>query len=317
MNDFNVTENAGSGFDLDDSEDLESMFGKAAGASEDSGDLTGLSSEDLNRSQRTQMHEDDDVSAPPASPAPAVQAEPEPESGQDSDELETIISEIEHIQGEAAEHATPAAVPANDANVVASDHVVIDDSLEKEIAIDPAPQPTELPKDGEKLLDDNMSPNASTSSTSKRVKVPSEAEQIESVERIIRILDAYRNLTAEEKSVAIQFVTDGELDSAEDEVVVVKVMNADPLLTKTMLALEKAYELDAVERAFFAVSLDSKTLHALGGLVSVFSSVDYDENQSNIDYSRQVVADITKLDEREIGFVKATGRVLAAAGEVD
>ena len=261
-------DNAGSGFNLEDDEDLASMLGRAERASEDDGDL--------NIRPETRPGE---VAAPEKPAYPSFEE-------QDDFAVEPI-AEIEPL---VAPEPEPEPEP------------------EPVVEPEPAPvvKPVRTPESEPAVAHDVRNARG-------RVRVPSEAEQITDVTRTVAILDAYRSLSAEEKAVTVQFVTTGEMDSADDATVVVKVLNADPMLVTTMRALREAYEHDLVERAFYAMSLETKTLHSLGSLVAVFSDKDYQESQSNLDYSRQVVADIANLGDREISFVKATESVLAAA----
>lgn len=273
-------DNAGSGFNIEDDEDLESMLGRAASASEDDGELTPLNQGDA------PDFDELSVEVPAAPNAPQV----------------TEFSDL-----------TDAPVEAYDVDPAPVEEEFGQEPAPVAVVPEPTPEPEPVPAVVEPEPAAVPAPPVPPTPARARVHVPSEAEQVEDTARVIRILDVYRQLSNEEKAVALQFVTDGALSKAEDAVLVVKVLNADPMLAATMRALREAYECEAVERAFYAMALDTKTLHSLGSLVSVFSGQDYDESLPNLAYSRAVVAAIAGLGEREISFVKATESVLAAA----
>ena len=150
-----------------------------------------------------------------------------------------------------------------------------------------------------------------------RIHVKSEKEQISEISRTLRIVDAYRSLSSDEKTVAIQFVTNGNMTEADDATLAVKVMNCDSLLSPTMSALSQAHELSAVKRAFFILALDEPVLHNLGEMVEVFTGVNYDKTKNNLEYSELLVDAIEQLSDKEISFIKSTEKVLAAAHETD
>lgn len=293
-NDF---DKPGSGFNLDEGEDLASMLGRAERASEDDGDLNVLP-------ERTAQP------TAPQPPAPLEWSDPTPEPAEEEPVTEPDIPQPLDMELDLdfdlpAEHHDEAPEGA---------------AVEFEPQVDPEPEPEPEAQPEPEPTPEPVAPAPTSVSMAPpqrgRVHVPSEAEQVSSVARTVAILDAYRALSAEEKAVTVQFVTTGQLDSADDATVVVKVLNADPMLVTTMRSLREAYECDPVARAFYAMGLDTKTLHSLGSLVSVFSDKDYDETLTNLDYSRRVVEDIAQLGDREIGFVKATESVLAAAESV-
>lgn len=286
-------DNAGSGFNLEDDEDLESMLGRASAASEDDGDLN-------------------------FGPRQSSQSVPEPEPQ----------SQFDFSDGEGVSQEQPTEEPVAAEPAVEEEAEVIEPEPEMnqepyvEPYVEPAPvEPAPVAVTEERShapepaysTEPMVTPPTAPGPNRARVRVPSEQEQVADAARVISIIDVYRKLSAEEKTVTVQFVTNGDMDTTDDATLVVKVLNADPMLTTTMRALREAYEHDLVERAFYAMSLDTKTLHSLGSLVSVFSDKEYDESLSNLAYSRDVVASIAELGDREINFVKATESVLAAA----
>lgn len=279
MSNFGL-DNAGSGFNLDD-EDFGSMLDRAAAASEDDNGNSPTTVTPMASDLASFLEDDDETYTPP-------QAEPEPVAP------EPVLEEFDM-------EPEPELEP------------YMEPEPEPEPYVEPEPEPEPEPVVAPQRKRTEVEPPPAPSKSKARVRVPTEAEQVAETARMIRILDTYRRLNPEEKMVAIQFVTNGDMDQAEDATVVVKVLNADPMLTPTMRALREAYEAEPVERAFYAMSLETRLLHNLGGLVGVFSGEEYDEKQTNLAYSRSVVAAIARLSDREINFVKATESVLAAA----
>ena len=279
-------ENSGGGFALDDDEDLDTMLNRATSAAETDEDINGGVTMPEDPDFDLEDLEDlvDPEPAKPAKPekaakpAPRRPVEPEPEP------VEEVSSDPEPLA-----------------------------FLEPEPELAPEPEPEPEPTPAPKPVKPNPAP--STQQNRGKIKVPTEKELVAEATRIINILDVYRSLSKEEKEVTVQFVTDGELSEASDPVVVVKVLTSNPTLGSTMRALREAWECEPVERAFYAMALSSEELHSLGNLVTVFTEEEYDPSLSNLAYSRKVVAGIAKLQEREIGFVKATESVLAKAGD--
>lgn len=147
-----------------------------------------------------------------------------------------------------------------------------------------------------------------------RVIMPNIEDSINNVNQIINILDAYRKLTDNEKNVAGQFITGGEVVSSESEFIV-KVINVDRMLPITMKALGEAKHRDPVERAFYVIELDNDILYNLGSLVSVFMPEGQEPkpSNSNTQYAREVVRCIDALSSEDMRYIEATELVLRAS----
>lgn len=158
-------------------------------------------------------------------------------------------------------------------------------------------------------------PKPADARSSRRINIPTEADEISLAGKVIRIIDAYRKLNQEVRSVASQFITGGSEIINDEATLAIKVINADPMLSVTMKALREAKDLDPVERVFFVIDLEEDVLHSLGGLVGVFVGKTFDDTLDKIKYSRVVVSEIGELDERAINYVESTESILAAADE--
>jgi hypothetical protein len=152
-------------------------------------------------------------------------------------------------------------------------------------------------------------------SASRHINIPTEADEIATAGKVIRIIDAYRQLTPEVRSVASQFITGGSEVIEDEATLVVKVINADPMLSVTMRSLREAKAHEAVERVFYVISLEDDVLHNLGGLVSLFNGTTLDESANKISYARALVREIEKLEPRAVNYVESTESILAAVTE--
>lgn len=181
---------------------------------------------------------------------------------------------------------------------------------EPEPYVEPTPEPEPEPEP-------KYTPPPKQNTTGGRVYVPTEDAQIKDAKKIVEVLDAYRSLSDPEKFVTVQFVTD-QADVLDDHVMVVKILNVGSLLPTTMRVLKEAWELDPVDRAFYAMALSTEILHGVGALVAKFESGEEpNKSLSNLEYSRALVNNIDKLGEGEMNFVRATERVLSVAAQED
>lgn len=148
-----------------------------------------------------------------------------------------------------------------------------------------------------------------------RIHIPSENDQISIAKKTIRIVDAYRALNDEVRMVASQFITSSDEIITDEATLVVKVLNADPMLGTVMKALREAKNLDPVERVFYVIDLRDDVLHSLGDLVKAFTDVEFDTSASKINYARNLVREIDQLESHAVNYVESTESILAAAGE--
>lgn len=148
-----------------------------------------------------------------------------------------------------------------------------------------------------------------------RVHLVSAKDELGKVTQIVNVLNAYRELNAEEQGAVSQFVTGGtELDFEPD--FIVAVLNADPTLGRAMTALKEAKALEPVDRAFYVIELPENLIYYLGNLISVFTEEVIDRKQTRGQYSKALVRSIEKLDGKSMNYVHATASVLEAAAPV-
>ena len=117
------------------------------------------------------------------------------------------------------------------------------------------------------------------------------------------------------KNIVAQFVyNDNDVDITDEAQIVVKVLNADEMLAKTMTNLkETASQKDRVERVFYILRLEQNELKTLGSLVSTLTENNINSASDNIGFARELEAAIEKLDPKIIQYVAATESVLKAA----
>ena len=136
---------------------------------------------------------------------------------------------------------------------------------------------------------------------------------------MIRVLDAYRALTAIEKSVAAQFVLNStDVDTSNEPEIVVKVINSDVMLGITMKNIrEMASEKDRVERVFMVLRLPDDQLDSLGEIIQSVSDSKFETTlrSDRIGFAKEVEAAIDSLENDIVAYISATEGVLAAASD--
>lgn len=148
-----------------------------------------------------------------------------------------------------------------------------------------------------------------------KVSIRKESEYIEEATRIIAALDTYRAIDSESRSIVAQFIyNDNEVDPDDESTLVVKALRADPMLEKTMVALQdSATEKDRVLRVFYILELPQDVLYSLGDLVGTFTNKEIPQNLEKIPFSKLVEEGVEGLDDKIISYVTATRNVLEAA----
>lgn len=145
-----------------------------------------------------------------------------------------------------------------------------------------------------------------------KIHIPSIEDQIIQARRILNISDTYRKLSPEERSIAGQFISGGD-EIEEEFTFIVRAINADPMLARTMIAATEAKSLTPVERAFYVIDLDNDLLESLGSLLVVFTEDEFPPLRERTKYARVLVKIIDELDQKAMSYIKATVSVLKAA----
>jgi hypothetical protein len=162
-------------------------------------------------------------------------------------------------------------------------------------------------------------PSSSASSVKPGIHFKRESDQIADADRVIRVLDAYRALTAIEKSVAAQFVLNStDVDTSNEPEIVVKVINSDAMLGITMKNIrEMASEKDRVERVFMVLRLPDDQLDSLGEIIQSVSDSKFETTlrSDRIGFAKEVEAAIDSLENDIVSYISATEGVLAAASD--
>lgn len=149
----------------------------------------------------------------------------------------------------------------------------------------------------------------------KRFNIPSETDQIDFAMRVISVIDTFRALKSDEKAVVEQIITNDDKTTGDESRIAIKAINADPMLSITMKNFREAKESEAVERAFYVISLPENNLYSLGNMASAFTNEYIEESLDKIEYARKLVDAIAKLDNNAVKYITSTESVLAAASE--
>ena len=229
---------------------------------------------------------------------PEVQVEPEP--------VKTTVSSVEEEM---------AAIQAETAAVVAEE---------------PKPAPTRTPPKADPRVESirdledrrpapvRTPPSATVEvpkpaqQTSPRIIRQTEEEQIAHATAILAAADEYRKLNSQERAVVAQLITQDAEFSDDAASIAIRAINAEELTFATMEALKKAKGEEPVDRAFYILGLADDVRLSLGQLVTAFSGAEL-QGGSTLEFSRELVREIEKLDAEAIHFVSSTEAVLRAA----
>lgn len=175
-----------------------------------------------------------------------------------------------------------------------------------------SPEPPAPPESDVEELDEEPETFKKT-----RKLVPSESDDVKRAERVIRVLDAIRDLDGETREVARQIITNSDEQLSSEGEFVVKIFNAPLMLSKTMTALKEAKDLEPVDRAFYLIELGNKTIHNLASLVEAFQEEETteiaDAKQHRNGLPRVLVTEIERISPRNMGYIEATESLLQSA----
>lgn len=326
--DFGI-DNAGSGFDFDDDdEDLEAMLNKANEGEESSDDddshlayMYSDTSKNDTAENASDTRYDDNVADSREIPATTQNAweviEPEPDHERVSENIPTYDNTAEVAEStdyrQFEEYKTP------QEEIVEPEPVVYE--------AEPTPEPVPVPKPYDpapakvRRISSNYNTPAVVSPTpapveqtaSRRFGISTEAEDIRSVQKTIRILDAYRKLNS--KSIVAQLIyNENDVDPNDEAALVVKVLRADPMLGRMMTVLrESASEKDRVERVFYILNTDHDVLKYLGSFLETVSEDTFNDTQNHIAFAKELERTINQLDSKIVQHVADAQSVLVAA----
>lgn len=278
MSDVYDLDNAGSGFSLDAEDDLEALMAEAE---------AGIEPDD----------EDEDTSSyfsSPTTPDRVFAAGPASDSDTGYSEQPT----------EDAHRSEP------------TEDVQTDESQD----VEPVEELTETEPTPQEVLNERESEDEPGEVDSDLVEEPTavdySAQNLDAalVARILRISTKYRELSDKERRVVTQFINNGEVIEAEEDLVLA-VLNADSALTRIMRALHEARGRESIDRAFYVIELDETILRGVGSLMAVFGNPEIPTDLPHSKYAREVVLGIDLLDDSSMELVTATESVLSA-GEV-
>lgn len=232
---------------------------------------------------------------------PEVQAEPEPEPAKTT--VSAVEEEMAALQAEtaAAVAEEPKPAPTRTPPPKADPRVESIRDLEGRRPAPvrtPPPAAVEVPKPAQQ--------------TSPRIIRQTEEEQIAHAAAILAAADEYRKLNSQERAVVAQLITQDADFSDDAASIAIRAINAEELTFATMEALKKAKGEEPVDRAFYILGLSDDVRLSLGQLVTAFSGAEL-QGGSTLEFSRELVREIEKLDAEAIHFVSSTEAVLRAA----
>lgn len=233
---------------------------------------------------------------------PEVQAKPEPEPAPAKTTVSAVEEEMAALQAETAAAVAEEPKPAPTRTPPKADPRVesIRDLEGRRPAPvrTPPPAPVEVPKPAQQ--------------TSPRIIRQTEEEQIAHAAAILAAADEYRKLNSQERAVVAQLITQDADFSDDAASIAIRAINAEELTFATMEALKKAKSEEPVDRAFYILGLNDDVRLSLGQLVTAFSGAEL-QGGSTLEFSRELVREIEKLDAEAIHFVSSTEAVLRAA----
>lgn len=331
--DFGI-DNAGSGFDFeDDDEDLEAMFNRANEGEETEDDDSYLnytsSYAEQPVSENVENVSDNNDQVEITSSENAWEELP----NENSENLETVGSSVPTYDDTTVvventdyenfeEYKTPQeesveqfeTIPEPISQVVQEKPVQEEygqsfssnyNSMPSSSSANIAPEQTTVQKAVEPVV--NQQP------PTRKFNITTEQEDIESVRKTIKILDAYRKLSS--KSIVAQLIyNENDVDPDDEAALVVRVLRADPMLGKMMTVLrESASEKDRVERVFYILNTDQDVLKYLGSFLETVSDVEFDNTHNHIAFAKEVEKTIETLDNKIVQHVADAQSVLVAA----
>lgn len=127
------------------------------------------------------------------------------------------------------------------------------------------------------------------------------------IEKIIAILDSYRNLSQYDQEAVNIFICK-QSSSVTEGSLVYNALNADPMLRKVMAKIIEASELPEIDRAFFVMSIPTLEMKAIAEIISNF------EELGDGPLGREITYAIGKLRPEVFDGIAATESILSEAG---
>lgn len=127
------------------------------------------------------------------------------------------------------------------------------------------------------------------------------------IEKIIAILDSYRNLSQYDQEAVNIFICK-QSSSVTEGSLVYNALNADPMLRKVMAKIIEASGLPEIDRAFFVMSIPTLEMKAIAEIISNF------EELGDGPLGREITYAIGKLRPEVFDGIAATESILSEAG---
>lgn len=139
------------------------------------------------------------------------------------------------------------------------------------------------------------------------IKIPT----LDTLTRIIKILDTYESFTDDEKHSMLLLLYSGSIKIEARDKVVQKILSITESEKLTIKTLKELKQLDSVERAFSLMGLDNKLLADVSELVYYISDNEMPKGLSKIDLSREVVKYVEKLKPDIVGYIDKAEEIVS------
>lgn len=149
---------------------------------------------------------------------------------------------------------------------------------------------------------------------SENTPVETNTDEVQHAGRVVRIIDALRDLDNSDRDVAMQLIAQDSVDTEAESII--SVLHVDPMLGKTLNALEEAKDLDQVQRAFYIMRTDRKVSQNLVSICRAFlQEEDGARLSDHIDLAEKLVTLVEDLSMEHMQYVAATQSLLKASKE--
>lgn len=242
-------------------------------------------------------------------------AEPEPEEYYEETTVEPQAVEFEEPYVEEVVYEEPE--PQQPVQQVYEQPVPFQQQPEPVYIQEPEPEPVYEPelvvKEQEEYQDEGYEEDGSFDANGSQAMNLKEGidynVSIETIDEIVKILDAYRSLEDDEREFAGRFMG-LDVDTPESSVISA-VLNADPLLFEVFPSLLEAKEQDDTEMAFYVVSRRRDVLEGMSFVAAQYLENDpADSKNEKVSYAREIVHQIKQLDERALRLIRAANSLV-------
>lgn len=132
--------------------------------------------------------------------------------------------------------------------------------------------------------------------------------------KVIQALDTMRAIDTQQRNMALQILGADLKKDTTDAALVVKIINVNPRLADVIDNLQKVYNKEPVEQAFFLMRLDKEVTINIDRLVSSLLKKESSTKKvtHSIDLSEKLVSLLSELDYQHMEYIEAASRLINA-----